>query len=136
MWEIILDCFVDTLKVFPFLFLIYVLIELLEHRTTLTQNKKILQGELAPLIGSATGIIPQCGFSVMAAKLYDKGFIRTEPRGNDYALNLCKAHNRRCGRVFCQLYFKARKACRYRYDGGHTLAVSVPRARREIGFEN
>ena len=77
MWEIILDCFVDTLKVFPFLFLIYVLIELLEHRTTLTQNKKILQGELAPLIGSATGIIPQCGFSVMAAKLYDKGFIRT-----------------------------------------------------------
>lgn len=77
MWDIILDCFVDTLKVFPFLFLIYVLIELLEHRTTLTQNKKILQGELAPLIGSATGIIPQCGFSVMAAKLYDKGFIRT-----------------------------------------------------------
>lgn len=57
--------------------IIYILIEILEHRTSLTQNKNILQGSLAPLIGSATGIVPQCGFSVMAAKLYDKGFIRT-----------------------------------------------------------
>ncbi|MDE7329562.1 MAG: arsenic efflux protein [Clostridia bacterium] len=75
--EIVLHALWDTLKVFPFLFLIYVLIEILEHRTRLTQNQKILQGPLAPLIGSATGLIPQCGFSVMAAKLYDNGFIRT-----------------------------------------------------------
>lgn len=77
MWAIICDAVLDTVKVFPFLLLIYVLIEILEHRTSFTQNQKILQGDLAPLIGSATGIIPQCGFSVMAAKLYDKGFIRT-----------------------------------------------------------
>ncbi|MDE7083056.1 MAG: arsenic efflux protein [Clostridia bacterium] len=75
--EIILDAFWDTLKLFPFLFLIYVLMEILEHRTKLTQSQKILQGGFAPLIGSATGLIPQCGFSVMAAKLYDRGFIRT-----------------------------------------------------------
>ena len=77
MWSVLTDSLLDTLKVFPFLVLIYILIEILEHRTTLVQNKKILQGRLAPLIGSATGIIPQCGFSVMAAKLYDNGFIRT-----------------------------------------------------------
>ena len=77
MWEIILDAFLDTLTVFPFLLVIYILIEFLEHRTTFTRNHKILQGNLAPLIGSATGLIPQCGFSVMAAKLYDKGLIRT-----------------------------------------------------------
>ncbi len=77
MWEIIKDAVIDTALVFPFILLIYILIEILEHRTSLTQNRKILQGELAPLIGSATGIIPQCGFSAMAAKLYDKGFIRT-----------------------------------------------------------
>ena len=76
-FEVIGDAFLDTLKVFPFLLIIYILIEILEHRTSLTQNKNILQGSLAPLIGSATGIVPQCGFSVMAAKLYDKGFIRT-----------------------------------------------------------
>ena len=75
--EIFLDAFWDTLKLFPFLFLIYVLIEIVEHRTTLTQNQGVLQGPLAPVIGSATGLIPQCGFSVMAAKLYDKGLIRT-----------------------------------------------------------
>ena len=75
--EIILDAFWDTLKLFPFLYLIYILMEILEHRTKLTQSQKILQGGFAPLIGSATGLIPQCGFSVMAAKLYDRGFIRT-----------------------------------------------------------
>ena len=77
MWSVLTDSLLDTLKVFPFLLLIYIIIEILEHRTTLIQNKKILQGRLAPLIGSATGIIPQCGFSVMAAKLYDNGLIRT-----------------------------------------------------------
>ena len=77
MWNIVLDTFLDTLTVFPFLLVIYILIEFLEHRTSFTRNHKILQGSLAPLIGSATGLIPQCGFSVMAAKLYDKGLIRT-----------------------------------------------------------
>ncbi len=77
MWEVILDAFLDTLVVFPFLLVIYILIEFLEHRTSFTRNHKILQGNLAPLIGSATGLVPQCGFSVMAAKLYDKGLIRT-----------------------------------------------------------
>lgn len=77
MWDIILDALIDTLKVFPFLLVIYIMIEFLEQRTSFTRNYKILQGKLAPLIGSATGIIPQCGFSVMAAKLYDRGLIRT-----------------------------------------------------------
>ena len=77
MWEAILDAFLDTLKIFPFIFVIYVLIELLEHKTSFSQDHERLQGNLAPLIGAATGIIPQCGFSVMAAKLYDKGLIRT-----------------------------------------------------------
>lgn len=75
--EIIADALLDSLKVFPFLFLMYVLIEFLENRTNITKNKNILRGNLAPLLGAATGIVPQCGFSVMAAKLYDKKLIRT-----------------------------------------------------------
>jgi hypothetical protein len=77
MGQVILDAFLDTLKVFPFIVIIYILIELLENATTITRSKKMLQGNLAPLLGSVTGVIPQCGFSVMAAKLYDKGLIRT-----------------------------------------------------------
>lgn len=76
-FEIVLDALLDSLKIFPFLFLLYVLIEVLEHRTDITKNQNVLRGGLAPLLGAATGIIPQCGFSVMAAKLYDKRLIRT-----------------------------------------------------------
>lgn len=75
--EVVLDALKDTALVFPFILIIYILIELLERGTSFTRSRKMLQGKLAPLLGAATGIIPQCGFSVMAAKLYDKGIIRT-----------------------------------------------------------
>lgn len=75
--DIVLDALKDTAIVFPFILIIYMLIELLENGTTASKSRRALQGPLAPLLGSATGIIPQCGFSVMAAKLYDKGLIRT-----------------------------------------------------------
>lgn len=75
--EVILDALKDTAIVFPFILIIYMLIELLENGTTAAKSRRALQGPLAPLIGGATGLIPQCGFSVMAAKLYDKGLIRT-----------------------------------------------------------
>jgi hypothetical protein len=77
MAQVILDAFLDTLKVFPFILIIYILIEILENATSITKSERMLQGKLAPLLGAATGLIPQCGFSVMAAKLYDKGLIRT-----------------------------------------------------------
>ena len=77
MAEVFLDALFDTLKIFPFLIVIYIVIELVEHRTTLFGNRKILQGGIAPLLGSAAGLVPLCGFSVMAAKLYDKKYIRT-----------------------------------------------------------
>ena len=77
MTEVFLDSVFDTLKVVPFILIIYIVIELIEHKTSVFGNRKILQGRLAPLIGSAAGLVPLCGFSVMAAKLYDKKFIRT-----------------------------------------------------------
>ena len=77
MGEVLPEALLDSLKVFPFLFLMYVLIEFLEHRTNVSRNKNLLRGRLAPLLGASVGLIPQCGFSVMAAKLYDKKFIRT-----------------------------------------------------------
>ena len=77
MGEVLMDALLDSLKLFPFLFLIYVLIEILENRTNISRNHNVLRGNLAPLLGAATGLVPQCGFSVMAAKLYDRKLIRT-----------------------------------------------------------
>lgn len=77
MIDTVSDAVIDTLEIFPFILIIYILIELLEHKATFMRNRKILRGDFAPLAGAVTGIIPQCGFSVMAAKLYDRGLIRT-----------------------------------------------------------
>ena len=66
--------FKDTLTLLPWLVIIYVAIELIENKTDLASSKR-LQGKAAPLVGSATGLIPQCGFSVMAAKLFEQKYI-------------------------------------------------------------
>ena len=75
MWDVILDALLDTLKLFPFLLLLYILIELMEHNTRMGRANRALAGKWAPLIGSATGLVPMCGFSVMAAKLYEKKYV-------------------------------------------------------------
>ncbi len=69
-WEVIVDALLDTLKLFPFLLALYILIELMEHKTGMGHPSRLLSGKLAPLLGTATGLVPMCGFSVMAAKLY------------------------------------------------------------------
>ena len=58
----------------PWILLIYLLIELLESKADLTKINRF-GNKMGPLIGSATGLIPQCGFSVMAAKLYEQKYI-------------------------------------------------------------
>ncbi len=70
MLDAFIDALLDTLKLFPFLFLMYVFIEVLEHNTKIGKPNRALSGKCAPLIGTATGLVPLCGFSVMAAKLY------------------------------------------------------------------
>lgn len=71
MWDVALDALLDTLKLFPFLFLLYILIELMEHNTKVGKPSRALAGKWAPALGAATGLLPMCGFSVMAAKLYE-----------------------------------------------------------------
>lgn len=69
-WEVMTEALLDTLKLFPFLLLLYILIELMEHNTKIGKANGALCGKAAPALGAATGLIPMCGFSVMAAKLY------------------------------------------------------------------
>ena len=74
-WETLVEALLDTLKLFPFLLLLYILIELMEHNTRIGRASSALSGRWAPLVGGATGLVPMCGFSVMAAKLYEKRYV-------------------------------------------------------------
>ena len=60
---------IDVLKLMPFLFISFVIMELIEHKLN---NKKKLNkiNKFGPLAGSTLGIIPQCGFSALASNLY------------------------------------------------------------------
>ena len=73
-FEILSHAVEDTLPMLPWILLMYILIELLESKADL---KKVTRfgGAVGPLVGSATGLIPQCGFSVMAAKLFEQKYI-------------------------------------------------------------
>lgn len=64
----------DTLPTLPWILGLYIIIELLENRADLRKIRR-LGGELGPLVGAATGLIPQCGFSVMAAKFFEQKYI-------------------------------------------------------------
>lgn len=61
----------EVLLLIPFLFIAFFIIELIEHKLT-NKSKKIIEksGKLGPLFGGLLGMIPQCGFSVVATNLY------------------------------------------------------------------
>ncbi len=69
--DILLDAVIDSVKILPFLFLTYLLMEYLEHKTGELTEKYVQKTEhFGPLIGGIFGIIPQCGFSAAASNLY------------------------------------------------------------------
>lgn len=71
MIDIIMDTVIDGVKLIPFLWVAFLLIELVEHKLS-KKNKKIIaeSGKYGPVIGGILGAFPQCGFSVMATNLY------------------------------------------------------------------
>ena len=52
MWHVALDALIDTLKLFPFLFLLYILIELMEHKTKVGKPSRALTSRWAPALGA------------------------------------------------------------------------------------
>lgn len=68
--------FIDCLRMLPFLFVAFLLIEALEHYSGRLITKVMQKiGRAGPIVGAAVGCVPQCGFSVMAANLYAGGVI-------------------------------------------------------------
>ena len=71
MIDCLLDGLIDTLKLLPYLFLTFLLLEFIEHKLN-KKNQKVLSEnkKYGPFIGSLLGALPQCGFSTMAASLF------------------------------------------------------------------
>lgn len=61
----------DTLVLVPFLFVTYTALEALEHAAGARANAVVRRaGAAGPVAGALLGVVPQCGFSAMAATLY------------------------------------------------------------------
>ena len=72
MADAVSDAFIDSLKVLAVVAVCTYIIALIEP---ILAKKIRLHGKLAPLIGVSVSLLPQCGFSVVAADLYRKRHI-------------------------------------------------------------
>lgn len=76
MKDVLLETIIDSLKIVPFLFIVFLLMEYIEHKLS-KKNKKMIEksGKFGPFIGSLLGMFPQCGFSVAATNLFSARMI-------------------------------------------------------------
>ena len=75
MWLTLKEALFDSLKLFPLLFVIYLIIEFVEFRFGDSFKHKLMKiGRLGPIFGALVGIIPQCGFGVVATTLFISGY--------------------------------------------------------------
>lgn len=71
MADIILDTIIDFLKLIPFLFVTYLIMEWIEHNTREGSENLIKKsGAFGPFIGSVLGAVPQCGFSAAGSTFF------------------------------------------------------------------
>lgn len=71
LFDVIIDTVIDGIKILPFLFVTYLLMELLEKHTMDKAGEIVKKaGASGPLWGALLGVLPQCGFSAAASNLY------------------------------------------------------------------
>lgn len=71
--EVVKEPLIESLNLVPFLFVIFVLIEVLESYFAKKKHLFVFfMKKVGPLFGSLFASIPQCGFSVIASTLYTR----------------------------------------------------------------
>ncbi len=76
MLDVLLDSLIDTLKLLPYLFVAFLILEYMEHKLS-KKNEKVLSNnkKYGPLLGGLLGAFPQCGFSTLASNLFSRKVI-------------------------------------------------------------
>ncbi len=69
MLDVFFDAFLDSLKVFGIAFVLYFIFSFVHSKVTESIHK---HKKLSPLLGSAFGLIPECGISIVGADMYHK----------------------------------------------------------------
>lgn len=71
--HILEHAFLDSIKILPFIFLMYLIIEYFEHKNNTGLSHLLMRSKrFGPIYGAFLGSIPQCGFSVIAADLFSR----------------------------------------------------------------
>ena len=74
--HVIVHALEDNLKIIPFLFVTYCIMEYMEQMMAEKSETTVkYSGKMGPLFGGILGVIPQCGFSAAAASFYSGGVI-------------------------------------------------------------
>lgn len=71
MMDFIMDALIDSIKLLPYLFVTFVVLELMEHKMS-HKSEEVLKNnkKYGPILGGILGALPQCGFSVVASNLF------------------------------------------------------------------
>lgn len=71
MLEVLEETIIDGVKLIPFLFVTYLIMEFIEHKASEKTEELIRKsGKFGPVLGAFLGVVPQCGFSAVAANFY------------------------------------------------------------------
>ena len=74
--DLLVDALLDTMKLIPFLYVVYIIIGYFEKHTDNKLYQKLTHTTFGgPIVGALIGCVPQCGFSVVGANLYSKKMI-------------------------------------------------------------
>ncbi|EOS60949.1 hypothetical protein C815_00959 [Firmicutes bacterium M10-2] len=75
--EFLIDCIADawhdTWLMIPLLYVAYLIIEYFERKDSKDDKLFFALQKYGPLVGALIGLIPQCGFSILAAMLFVQG---------------------------------------------------------------
>ena len=76
MLDCLLDGLMDTIKLLPYLFVTFLVLEFMEHKMT-KKSQKIMEKnqKFGPILGGLLGALPQCGFGTMCASLFSSKVI-------------------------------------------------------------